>query len=119
MTFASLSITMKWPLLTSWYRGFPDGTVVTNPPANARNPKKMGSSPESGKLPGEGTGNPLQYFLPGKVNGQRRLEGYSPRDCKELDMTKRLSTHTVSWYIYFQAEEKLAKRENSAVRLLG
>ena len=119
MTFASLSITMKWLLLTSWYRGFPDGTVVMNPPANARNPRKMGSSPESGQSPGEGTGNPLQYFLPGKVNGQRRLEGYSPRDCKELDMTKRLSTHTVSWYIYFQAEEKLAKRENSAVRLLG
>ena len=73
---------MKWSLFTSWYRGFPEGTVVKNPPANSRSPRKMGSSPESGNSPGEGTGNPLQDFLPGKFNGQRRLEGYSPWGCK-------------------------------------
>ena len=33
-------------------------------------------------------------FLPGKSHGQRRLAGYSPWGCKELDTTERLSTHT-------------------------
>ena len=28
---------------------------------------------------------PTPVFLPGKSHGQRSLEGYSPRDCKELD----------------------------------
>ena len=30
-------------------------------------------------------------FLPGKFHGQRKLAGYSPWDCKELDTTKWLS----------------------------
>ena len=31
-------------------------------------------------------------FLPGEPHGQRRLEGYSPWDQKELDMTEQLGT---------------------------
>ena len=38
--------------------GFPGGSVVKNPPANAGN---MGSIPGSGRSPGEENGNPLQY----------------------------------------------------------
>ena len=38
--------------------GFPGGLVVKNLPANAGD---MGSIPESGRSPGEGNGNPLQY----------------------------------------------------------
>ena len=38
--------------------GFPDGSVVKNPPANAGD---VGSISGSGRLPGEGNGNPLQY----------------------------------------------------------
>ena len=34
---------------------FSGGSVIKNPPANE------GKSPESGRFPGEGTGNPLQY----------------------------------------------------------
>ena len=30
-------------------------------------------------------------FLPGELHGQRSLAGYSPRDCKELDMTEHLT----------------------------
>ena len=33
-------------------------------------------------------GNPLQYSLPEKSHGQRSLVDYSPKGCKELDMTK-------------------------------
>jgi len=35
--------------------------VVRNPPAHARNTGDMGSIPGSGRSPGEGNGNPLQY----------------------------------------------------------
>ena len=38
--------------------GFPGGLVVKNPPANAGN---TGSNPGSGRSPGGGNGNPLQY----------------------------------------------------------
>ena len=37
---------------------FPDGSVVENPPPNAED---MGLIPGSGRCPGEGYGNPLQY----------------------------------------------------------
>ena len=36
----------------------PRGTVVKNPPENAED---LGLIPESGRFPGEGNGNPLQY----------------------------------------------------------
>ena len=42
--------------------GFPAGSVVKNPPASARD---AGSIPELGRSPGEGNGNPLQYFCLG------------------------------------------------------
>ena len=38
--------------------GFPGGSVVKNPPANIGDVRLM---PESGRSPGEGNGNPLQY----------------------------------------------------------
>ena len=40
------------------YTGFPGSSVLKNPPANAGD---MGSIPGSGRSPGEGNGNPLQY----------------------------------------------------------
>ena len=41
--------------------GFPGGTVVKNPPANAGDVRDMGSVPGSGRSCGEGNGNPFQY----------------------------------------------------------
>ena len=41
-------------------RGFPGGTVVKNPSANAGDPRDTGSIPGSGRSPGEGHGNPFQ-----------------------------------------------------------
>jgi len=35
--------------------------VVKNPPANAGELKDTGSTPTSGRSPGGGNGNPLQY----------------------------------------------------------
>ena len=44
---------------------------------------------------------PTPVFLPGEFYGQRRLVGYSPRGCKELDMIEQL-THLVNTFFYFQ-----------------
>ena len=120
VTFTSLSVTMKRSLLISWCRGFPGGVVGAHLPVQERNPKKMGSSPGSGKSPGEGTGNPLQHFLPRKFDGQRSLEGWSPWDCRVGDDRATKHTHTQLPGIFTSGrEETVAKRENSALRLLG
>ena len=39
-------------------QGFSGGSVIKNPPANTGD---VGSIPGSGRSPGEGNGNPLQY----------------------------------------------------------
>ena len=41
--------------------------MVKNPPADARN---TGSIPGSGRYPGEGNGNPLQYSCPKNSMGR-------------------------------------------------
>ena len=41
--------------------GFPDSAVVKNPPTNAGDIRDAGLIPGSGRSPGEGNGNPLQY----------------------------------------------------------
>ena len=46
-------------LLGVW--GFPRGSVVKTPPTNARDTGDAGSIPGSGRSPGGGNGNPLQY----------------------------------------------------------
>ena len=44
----------------------------------------------SGRSPGEGNGNPLQYSCLEKSHGRRSQVGYSPWGCKESDTTERL-----------------------------
>ena len=41
--------------------GFPGGTVVKNPPANAGNTRDMGLIPGSERSPVVGNGSPFQY----------------------------------------------------------
>ena len=64
----------------------------------ACNAGDLGSIPGSGRTPGEGHGNPLQYSCLENSHGQRSLEGYSPWGCNESDMTEQLSTHTHNTY---------------------
>ena len=56
--------------------------MVKNLPTDAGD---AGSIPRSGRSPGVGNGNPLQYFLPGKFHGERSLAGYSSWGHKESD----------------------------------
>ena len=63
--------------------------MLKNPPADVGDARDMSLIPGLGRSPGEGNGQPTPEFLPGKFHGQRSLEGYSPRDSKELDMTEQ------------------------------
>ena len=47
--------------LLSWQPGFSGGRVVKNLPANAGDARNVGLFPGSGRPPGGGNGNPLQY----------------------------------------------------------
>ena len=47
--------------ITAMKEGFPDGAVVKNPPANARDTRDVSSIPRSGRCPAVGNGNPPQY----------------------------------------------------------
>ena len=49
--------------------------AVKNPPASAGDLRDAESTPELGRSPGGGHGNP---FWPGESRGQRSLVGYSP-----------------------------------------
>ena len=64
--------------------------MVKNLSANSKDLRDMGSIPGSGRSPGEGNGNPLQYSCLEKPQGQRSLAGYSPWVLKERDMTEAI-----------------------------
>ena len=71
---------------------FPGGSEVKASASNAGDP---GSIPGSGRSPGEGNGNPLQYSclenpMDGESQERRSLVGYSPQGRKESDTTERL-----------------------------
>ena len=63
---------------------FPGDSVVKNLPANAGD---TGLIPGSGRSPGGGNGNILQYSCLENPQGQRSLARYSPWGCKASDTT--------------------------------
>ena len=63
-------------------KGFPGSSDSKDSACNAG---KTSSIPGLGRSPGEG--NDYSLLLPGEFHGQKRLAGYSPRGCKESDMT--------------------------------
>ena len=66
--------------------------MVKNLPAKAVD---VDSIPGSGRSPGEGNGNPLQYSCLENPMDKRSLVGYSPWGPKESDTTERLSTQAL------------------------
>ena len=65
--------------------------MVKNPSANPGDAGDVGSIPGSGRFPGGGYGNPLQYSCLENPHGHRSLAGYSSRGHKESDMTEQLN----------------------------
>ena len=58
--------------------GFLVGSVGKESACNAGDPGDMGSVPESGRFPGRGHSNPLQYSCLENPTHKRSLVGYSP-----------------------------------------
>ena len=69
--------------------GFPGCSDGKEAACNARD---LGPIPGSGRSPGGGHGNPLQYSCLENPHGQRSLADFSPLGHKELDTTEQLST---------------------------
>ena len=72
-----------WALL-----GFPWWLSGKEAACNVGATGDMGSIPGSGKSPGGGHGNPLQYSCLENPHGQRSLGGYSPWGRTESDTTE-------------------------------
>ena len=70
---------------------FPSGSAVKNPPASAGNVSLI---PGSGRAPGEGNGNPLQYSCLKNSMDRGALWAIVHRVAKELDATKYIHTNT-------------------------
>ena len=66
------------------HQGFPGGSVVKNPPANAED---MGSIPGLRRYPEEENGNPLQYSCLGNPMDRRAWQATVHGITKELDIT--------------------------------
>ena len=72
----------KWK--STFRRGFSGGAVVNNPPANARD---AGLIPGSGRSPGEGNGNPLQYSCLGNPMDRGAWQATVPGVARVRHMT--------------------------------
>ena len=73
--------------------GFPSGTVVKNPPADAGDARDVGSIPGLGRSPGVGNGNPLQYSC---LKNPTDRGAWWATDHVVANSQTRLSTHTAS-----------------------
>ena len=79
--------------------GFPGGSLVKNPPANAGD---AGSIPGSGRSPGGGNDNPLQHSCLENPMDRGAWRATVHSHTKELDTTEQLNTsnRSVSSWIY-------------------
>ena len=80
--------------------GFPSGSVVKNPPANAGDSGDLFWILGSRRSPGGGSNNPFQYSCWGKSHGQRNLVCCSSWGCKKLHTTEH--SHTQGLWMEMQ-----------------
>ena len=84
---------MNFNKLTIQKNPSPHGyNAIRNLPVNAGD---TGSIPGSGKIPGGGNGNPLQYSCPGNPMNRGAWELYSPWACERVEHTEPLN-HTTT-----------------------
>ena len=75
---------MTW----TWREGFPHDSVSKESTCNARDIGDLGLILGSGRSPGGGNNNPLQYSCPGNPTGRRSLVGYSPWESQRVGHAK-------------------------------
>ena len=90
--------------------GFPSGSVVKNPPANARD---AGLISGSGRSPRGGNSNPHQYSY--LQNPMERRAWWARSMGSESDTTEQLSTHTGNYNQYLVKTYK--EKESEVVHL--
>ena len=89
------------------YLRVPSGAVVKNPPASAGDARDMDSIPGSGRSPGGGNGNLLQYAcLKNSIDRGGSFRSYSSRGHKDSDMTEHTHIHM---FIYILTDFVLHK----------
>ena len=103
LKFISHNCMNKWhyfcPLEVTW-RSWKIVDVCTTP-VTARDMRHR-FDPWVRKIPWRRAWQSSPVFLPGESLGQRSLMGYSPWDCKELDMTK-VAEYAHMWTVAHQA----------------
>ena len=67
------------------------GAVIKNPPANAGDSRDVSSIPGSGRSPGRGNGNPLQYSCLGNPKDRGAWWAAVHGVTKESDTTEQLN----------------------------
>ena len=93
------------------------GLAIKNPPAMWETQGDPCSIPGSGRSPGGGQGNPVQYScLENPMDGGAWQATYSPWGCKESDMTARLTLHYI---IIVKLELAAVETENPESKLLN
>ena len=105
---------IAWSWLFLWEIGEPcqGGSVVKNPPTNARD---RDSIPGSGRSPGEGNGNPLQYSCLENLmdRGAWRATVHGVARVRHDSATKQQQIKTVKWVcnssmaLFFYHENKM------------
>ena len=100
--------------------GFPGGSVVKNPPANAGDARDLGLLPGLGRSPGKGNGNSLQYSY--LRNPMDRWAWWTTVHgiAKELDTTEYTHTHThththgcfTNLYVFLQWNESVIRNSS-------
>ena len=71
------------------------GTVIKNLPANAGDTRDVGVIPESGRSPGVGNGNPLQYSYLGNPMDRGAWQATVHGTTRESDMTSSKTTNLI------------------------
>ena len=90
--FINISQYNDYPL--GYIKNFLGGLVVKNSPDNAGAARDMVSIPGSGRSPGEGNGNPLQYSCLENLMDRGAWWATVHGAAKSWTLTKQLSTHT-------------------------
>ena len=92
-SMGSQKVEHDWACSQGYALGFPDGLVGKESICSAGDTRDLDSIPGSGRSPGEGNGNPLQYSC------LKNPVSYSPKGYKELDTTKH--THKALQIFHF------------------
>ena len=85
--------------------------MVKNRSANGGDARDMGSIPGSGRSPGEGNGNTLQYSCLGNPMDKGAWQATVHRVTKQMDTTKHTHTHNNMMLALAKKKERKEEKE--------